>query len=353
MGKSFTIRDQRILGNIISVVMSLILVIIFIKRQSEIYSERMLQPIHHTLTPLAQDIVTFERSHTTLSLYLLGGTLLFSMLYLFAFTTRRTIYPQGIYLQPLIYIAVALSIGSMSINPLLTAIALLLTLCAAAEIYSVNHTSYATSIYSDTPTSFKSPTSRLVVGALYMGILALIFPPMLILVLTLPIIVFCFDRYIYELLIPMVSFFVPMGAELYVRWLLYDANIGVLLSRYWSLFNAGGSAITSWSNFTALLQQSYPTTFLIIFSLILSGLGLARIINSSITARARQRFVYSVVLFAVGLIMTMLSSFTPNVLLIVAAPVAILITAALINLRLWVSILVFILYILLAIFAIV
>ncbi|MFI3270328.1 MAG: hypothetical protein SNJ09_08770 [Rikenellaceae bacterium] len=352
MSINFTSRDRRIAGNITSALMSLAIIILFISHKFSQLSHSLTTPVNKVLTPLAQDILSFERSHQSLSIYILGATIFCLMFYLFIFTTRRTLYPQGIYLQPIIYSALAVAISSMAASPLIAAATMLLSIMITTEICSVNHTSYAASIYSDTPISFKSPTSRLLAGALYMGLLSLIQPSALILVMTIPIIIFCFDRYIYELFIPMIAFFAPMGIELYIRWWLYDANVDLLIDRYWAMFSVDGSIFTSWSSYTTLLQSSYATTFLVIFSLILSGLGLARILNYSITARAHQRFVYCVVLFIVGIFMTMLSSFAIDVLLIIAAPVAILITAALINLRVWVSVAIFLLYLLLTLVAI-
>lgn len=351
MKSYFTERDIRIFSSIGSVVVSLGLIITYV---IDLFSDRSNSVVYVsklTHTPLAQDLISFNMENPNLSIYLLGAVLIGATLFMFAYTTRRTLYPQGVYLQPIIFTSLSLAICSMSQYPILTALTLFCAVAATAEICSVNHTSYTTSIYSDTPTSVKSPTSRFFVGALYLGILSLLQPSAVVLVLIFPIAVFCFDRYIYEMVVPIVAFFIPMAIEIYIRWWLYDANVDVLMSRYQSLLLPSGDLFLSWGEYMTLIQSSYPTTFLVILSLLLSGLGLARTLNYSITARARQRFVFSVVLFIVGLIMTTLASFSIEVLLIIAAPVAILITSALINLRIIGSVLIYGVYMLLTLFA--
>ncbi len=328
--------DRKILATIVSVVVVITLITIYIFQEvdfSSSYNLAMLLESH--LTSSAHNLAVLEMSMPILSSIAYLILIFTGAIYITYLSVRLKLYNQVSRLPMVTFSLVAVAFSAVSQYNLLPAVTLLLSLFSVGKFIAV--TEAQSGSFNDSGefvTSSVSATSKLFEGAFYLGAVALLYPPAIFMVAVIPAVSYCFGRGILDFLVMLIAFAVPIAMELYVRW-IFGADILLVVEHYISLLYLNGSLIVSAAQIMEYLNSYAMLLVLLLVMIIFSLMGLIRVQNFTLTARARQGYLFAAIfaLFTFGLFA--LSSFKPEVLVMLSAPITLMVSAALMSLRRW------------------
>ncbi len=279
-------------------------------------------------TPLAQNINTLQGNNTHLNTVLYIAAILIIGLYFTYHTSRVKLYKKVSYIPTVIFTLLSATFCYLSHTPLLSITTLAISTMSLINFISMNHNKNNTFSYRATYSTINlsgsqldKSSSNLFCGAFWLGLLPLLYPSTIVYLILIFLAIPLFARTIRDIFVVILAYILPFAIDSYVRW-MYGLNFDDLLSIYHNIMVTNGTIFaTSESFMWAAAHYFYflaPMPLLYIIALI----GAIRSNNISITARAKQRFLFSNIFIALSLVMFFTSSFNPTSLVTIIAPLA-------------------------------
>ncbi len=258
-------------------------------------------------TLLAEQLLIFETQHLVLSRVMAGALLITGAILAMRIAIRFNIYGRATHLPAIIYLGAMATLATPD-ELLLPQVAAIVMMLSMFNLY-------------DGYTHFKS-APQLFGGCFWLGVLPSLYPAMLPLGLLLFIIMVLFERSGRELILALGAFVTPLLIELYIKWLL-DNDVASHLSHISTYFI--NNEVSIWREYGTLALLSVVVLAIIY---IIPSLEMW-----SLTLVARKRIIYAMSIIVVALLTPLMPSFVAAQFAILAAPIAITLTTALIMTR--------------------
>lgn len=229
--------------------------------------------------------------------------------------TRFNLFGRASQIPIFIYISVI--VGFSSSGDILSApFAALCGVCSLRDFYrAYNSSSY---------------TSKLFLATIWMGVLPLLYPAAIVLWVAAFIFMVMFVRTLREILVVCMGLMLPLFSYVYVSWLLGANFIDQIVRFVHTITLQYNHSPDLWAGSTITLYIALATLFAL-----LSLYGVLQVGIMSLRYVARIRIYCSYILVALGCAMLILPSFSFESFIVLAAPLSIAVTPALLRLRSW------------------
>lgn len=183
-------------------------------------------------------------------------------------------------------------------------------------------------------------TSKLFTAAFWMGFLPMIYPSTIVLWIAAFVFMILFVRSLREVAVVVVGLILPCAIFIYVRW-LFGHDFDVQIVELWS-------SIISRFDFQSVRFVDYHIVLALLVGL-LSLYGVLQVSVMSLRYVARMRIYCAYILVFLGVLMFVLPSFNFESYASLASPLSIAVTPALLRMRSWLSMPLFIAILLLVV----
>lgn len=171
-------------------------------------------------------------------------------------------------------------------------------------------------------------TSKLFTAAFWMGFLPMFYPSTIVLWIGAFVFMIIFVRSLREILVVIVGLVLPIATLIYVRW-MFGCDINVQISELMS-------TIVATADYRSTPFIYYHVALLSIIAL-LSLYGVFSVSVMSLRYVARMRIYCVYILAALGVVMFLLPSFSFESYAALASPLSIAVTPALLRMRSWIT----------------
>lgn len=332
-------HDRMVIATVVSVVVLIALTFTYLIYEfDKVTAEQTTQHITSHHTTLSLKLIEWEQQIPILTMILFFIVNISGALYVTYITSRLSFYPIVTKYPIVLFCVVSIAICSSEPYKLLSAATLLISLLTFGNILSVNEeraSGYTQSLGENAATT--SSSSRIFSAVFYMGLLVLIHPSAIILWLTVPMLIFFYNRPLQEFLILVIAFILPTALEGYFMWIM-GHSVSAIADYYSGLLVRDGSFFLSPSLLWGAISARYLLYIDMLLVTFISTWGAIRLGSVSLSARTLQRYGAMISTWVLMMLMIFLSSYSTASWAMIVVPTAIIMTMAFITMRRWVSI---------------